>query len=170
MKKIIAGILAVTMTTCMFASCGDKDDSGSSSKGYEKVVTDFVKAANDKDADALLKSMMPSKVIDGYKTMLEDSGEDWDDTKDQFADMISGGLEDSGKLSVKINESKKLDDLSEVQEYVDDMYDSFEIEDDHEVSEAYELDVVLSAENEDEDNEETICSYKLDGDWYLMLD
>ena len=170
MKKIIAGIMAVTMTTCMFASCGDKDDSGSSSKGYEKVVTDFVKAANDKDADALIKCIMPDAVVDGYKDMLKDAGMDWDDMKEEFVSDFEDEVGESGKVSVDIKSSKKVDDLSDVQEYVDDMYDSLGADDDHEVSEAYELDVVLSAENEDEDNEETICSYKLDGDWYLMLD
>ena len=170
MKKIIAGIMAVTMTTCMFASCGDKDDSGSSSKGYEKVVTDLVKAANNKDADALIKCIMPDAVVDGYKDMLKDAGMDWDDMKEEFVSDFEDEVGESGKVSVDIKSSKKVDDLSDVQEYVDDMYDSLGADDDHEVSEAYELDVVLSAENEDEDNEETICSYKLDGDWYLMLD
>ena len=167
MKKIIAGIMAVTMTTCMFASCGDKDDSGSSSKGYEKVVTDLVKAANDKDADALIKCIMPDAVVDGYKSLLKDAGMDWDDMKEEFVADFEEEVDDSGKVSIDIKSSKKVDDLSEVQDYVDEMYESMDIDKDHEVSEAYEIEAVVKT---DEEEEETLYSYKLDGDWYIMMD
>lgn len=161
MKRLIAGIMAASMSVCVFASCGKKD---SSSEPYEKAVTDLVDAINDKDPDATLACCMPGPVLDKYKSVMGDS---WDEMKGSFSESIEAEFGKGVKVTVDIKSSEKLDDLSEVQSYVDNLYDSFSIDEEHTVKEAYSVDFETKAGNDEA--ERSVYVYSLDDKWYVDL-
>ena len=99
MKKILAAILALTMATAAFASCGSSDDSSS------KAETTSSAATESKADDAVSKS------------------EDGKDAQPKPVEDIATTLENQDKASITFNTNMKVEDFAEalaVNDYKDD--------------------------------------------------
>ena len=103
MKKILAAILALTMATAAFASCGSSDDS--SSKAETTSSASESKAEESKADDAVSKS------------------EDGKDAKPKPVEEIATTLENQDTASITFNTNMKVEDFAEslgVNDYNDD--------------------------------------------------
>lgn len=163
MKRIVAGIMALTISVCAFTSCGSKSSgSGSSSKPYEKAITDMVDAVNKGDVEAVMGAAMPSEVFDKYKELI---GDQWDDYKDQMKEELG-----EEKVSVEIKEAKKMDDdeLKDATENFNSMASMVGVEKEYTIKEGYSVDCTIKTGDDSED--ETIPVYNIDDKWYVDFD
>lgn len=129
MKKILAGIIALTTVFCTFTGCGSTDDektgttsssveetvdSKDNSEQYEKVVNEYIDAINSKDIKRVFELQMPDGCMDVVKLMIlaqyEDSDEEVDIDKkiDEYLESTLGDMP-----TLKLNKIVSIEDLSD---------------------------------------------------------
>lgn len=170
---IVAVIAAIVVSIILLGDkkSGGKDDDDT--PAYEKPVETLCDALMKGDSKKIYQVTMPKSVIKYYE---EEGYIDWDvmdetleDALDEFRDEFG----DNFKLTYKVTDKKKLSD-SKIDNYEStySMWASMtdKDEDDFVPSEAYKLEVELTAKgSEDKDTDEgSVVVAKVDGSWIFL--
>lgn len=105
MKKLITGILALSLTLCAFTSCGDENDSKSSSsaksddKGgnsvdsgdypFESTLDMFIDSLNDKDYQKYIDAAYTDKYLSALKAKDEEAYSDLVENDGDWEELVS---------------------------------------------------------------------------------
>lgn len=157
------GVLALIILIILISTLG---------AGYKKPIGNFLKAIEEKDPKAYVKTI-PDFEYDYYKKKLKDSDK-YDKPEDLFEEQLEKSLEeledDYGKkikLSYKVVDKEKLDDddLKDIKKIFKENYDEKSVD----VSKGYEVDVEVKVKGKDDKDEEdvTFTVVKVNGDWVI---
>ena len=140
--------------------------------GYKKPVRDYIKAMNKCDTKKLLSVTMPESKLKEIKKNVKDSVIDWDSLLDKMDGVLEEGMEEledeygkNVRYSIKITDKEKVkgDDLDELQEEYEDIYDA-------EIKKAYllEAEVTIKGKKDEESNDTSFYVVKVKGDDWKM--
>lgn len=150
----------------------DEDSNGSIfnsffKSNYEKVVSDYFKALENKDADLMYSSVTAKYWIDSFNKGFGDSAyETIQEDIDDFVDSCGCGDNIKIKYEIKGETKASTEELQELEDVIYDWYAcyAFESRSDFSITEAYLLDIEFTVIGE----QDTVASYNYPGGFLVI--